>query len=222
MKVKMLGIVGAVLLVAALFVGLTGVVLADEQTWYLNDATTTPGYEMDRAAPSSASPNEVSDYILVADSGSEIWIANEAAQVDVYFCAATWKTDVYFKVVPTTTTDGGTVYIGIWDGSNFTSKGSTTFSTNPTGDTRRYQPEISAIAFTVSTGDWLAFVFDNNTGASVDVDTGGDEQSRISGPTCDPGYPTPELSTIILTGAGLAALGGFVWLRRRKGAPTQA
>jgi len=221
MKVKMLGISGVALLVAALLVGLAGAVLAgDEQTWYLDDTTTTPGYEMDRAAPSAASPDEASDYILVADSDSEIWIANEAAQVDVPFCVAAWKTDIYFKAVPLTTTNGGTVYIGIWDGSNFTSKGSTTFDTVNT--TRRYQPQITPSAFTVSTGDYLAFVFDNNTGAAVNVDTGGDEQSRISGPQCDPGYPTPELSTIILTGAGLAALGGFIWLRRRKAAATQA
>jgi len=38
--------------------------------------------------------------------------------------------------------------------------------------------------------------------------------SRVT-PT-DPGYPVPELSTIILFSMGLLLLGGYVWLKRRR------
>ena len=222
MKVKGLGILGAVLLVAALVVSLCGVVLAASiQTWYLNDTTSTPGRVMDRAAPSAASPSEASDYVPIDKDSSVIWIANEAAQVDVYFCAARWETDIYFKKAPGPE-DEMTVYIGSWNSTTgFTSAGNKGFSGD--GTNIHYEPTIlSASGFTVKTGDYLAFKLEKKTGGKIKVDTGGTNQSTISGPECDPGYPTPELSTIMLTGAGLAALAGFFWLRRRKGATTEA
>ena len=188
MKLKVLGIWGVVLLVAALVVGLTGVVLAASvQTWCLNDTTSTAGRVMDRMA---------GDYtysvVAVADNSSVIWIADEAAEIDVGFCADNWLTDIYFESAPS---GSMTVYIGSSTGAaaNFTSAGSTSF----TASSVRHQPAISASVFTVSTGDYLAFKLDNNTGSEVKVVTGGFPQSRISGPPCDPGYPVPELSTII-------------------------
>ncbi len=216
MKVKGLGILGAALLVAALLVGLTGVVLAALQVWYLNDTTTTPGYEMERESWDSAD-----SYVTLANGANVIWIADEAAEVNVAFCAGDWETDLFFETAPQTTADGLTVHIGTSTGAvaNFTSKGSLDHTCD--GD-KHQQPKISASAFTVIQDDYLAFRLYNNTGSSVDVTTGDVYQSRISGPECDPGYPTPELSTIILTGAGLAALGGFIWLRRRKAAAIQA
>ena len=46
-----------------------------------------------------------------------------------------------------------------------------------------------------------------------------DSDSWITSPPTDPGYPVPELSTIILFSMGLLLLGGYVWLKRRRACP---
>ena len=43
--------------------------------------------------------------------------------------------------------------------------------------------------------------------------------SSVTSPPTDPGYPVPELSTIVLFSMGLLLLGGYVWLRRRRACP---
>ena len=42
----------------------------------------------------------------------------------------------------------------------------------------------------------------------------GDLVSKVTSPTSDPGYPVPELPTIILFSAGLIALATFLVLKR--------
>ena len=186
MKVKIWGIFGAVVLVAALVVGLAGAVLADEITWYLNDTPSAAGCVMDKASPDYGP----STYVTVANGDNVIWIEDQAATSDILFPAATWKTDIFFESYPF---GDMTVYIG-WstgDAGSFTSAGSTTFTANPAGTlpqhlSRRWQPEIVASAFTLSTGEYVAFKLVNNTDSPVNVDTAWNEQSRVSGP---PGMP---------------------------------
>jgi hypothetical protein len=70
-----------------------------------------------------------------------------------------------------------------------------------------------------STGDWLAvrLAWDCETdelriyyGAEAGCD------SYIESPSSDPGYPIPELPTILLSGLGLLVIAGYVTWRRRK------
>ena len=42
----------------------------------------------------------------------------------------------------------------------------------------------------------------------------GEHPSMVTSPSTDPGYPVPELPTIILLSVGLLALGGYAWLKR--------
>jgi len=44
----------------------------------------------------------------------------------------------------------------------------------------------------------------------------GEHPSMVTSPSADPGYPVPELPTIILLTIGLFMLGGYVWLRGRQ------
>lgn len=70
-----------------------------------------------------------------------------------------------------------------------------------------------------STGDWLAvrLSWDCSTD-SLQIyyknETG--KESYIESPSTDPGYPVPELPTIVLMSTGLLALAGYVLLKRRK------
>ena len=70
-----------------------------------------------------------------------------------------------------------------------------------------------------STGDWLAvrLSWDCSTD-SLQIyyknETG--KESYIESPSTDPGYPVPELSTLILLSTGLIALAGYVLITRRR------
>lgn len=70
-----------------------------------------------------------------------------------------------------------------------------------------------------STGDWLAvrLSWDCTTDPLqiyYEAEAGSD--SYIESPASDPGYPIPELSTILLFSLGLLVIAGYVgWLRRR-------
>jgi hypothetical protein len=70
-----------------------------------------------------------------------------------------------------------------------------------------------------STGDWLAvrLSWDCETDAlriHYEAEAGSD--SYIESPLSDPGYPIPELSTVILFGMGLLVIAGYVALGRRR------
>ena len=70
-----------------------------------------------------------------------------------------------------------------------------------------------------NTGDWLG-VRVSWSGPATDAirvyyDPTGDKSSYVKSPSADPGYPIPELSTLILFSSGLLALAGYA-LKRRK------
>ncbi len=44
----------------------------------------------------------------------------------------------------------------------------------------------------------------------------GSSNSVVISPTSDPGYPIPELTTVVLVAVGLAALGGYYMFARRR------
>jgi len=74
---------------------------------------------------------------------------------------------------------------------------------------------ISASAFTVPKGQWLAFRVTNNADKDFKIVTK-DGSSYVSSPETDPGYPVPELSTLVLFSTGLLALAGYIGYSRRK------
>lgn len=70
-----------------------------------------------------------------------------------------------------------------------------------------------------STGDWLAILLSwdcETDGLQIDYKATENYDSYIESPSSDPGYPVPELSTIILFSTGLIVLAGYVLLTRRR------
>ena len=176
------------------------------QRWYLSStAGSWVMYKGDHTKTAGTVP--------VADDGSETWIADEATTVDVGFPAGTWTGHITFDATSLDTTVR--VWVGKWDGSIFTPSAADEYA-DVSGSS---DFSFSASPFTVPETKWLALKIEDYD-AVVDTDTVvvsvGGNNSYLTSPSSDPGYPIPELPTIILIGAGLACLGGYIIFMRRR------
>ncbi len=215
MKAKRILAILMVMLLVTVAVPL--VVSADTaQDWYLAgsdaDGDTHTMYKGD--------VTQIAATVTVSNSSSDRWDANEAAEVNVGFPVGDWegfiRLDTAFPAGETFTID-----IGSWDGSDFTSAGSETI----TGieDKTSYYFLIGASAFTVPVTKWLALRITNPAAGNADlVVKTGQAYSFVTSPAVDPGYPIPELPTIILLATGLAGLAVYFGLKRRKRAYVRA
>ena len=213
MKTKMVGILGVLLLVAALVVGLAGVVLAQEENstkWELDSETVFTGYEMERDG--GPGDNGQTGSVIITANGNEIWFADEAATTDLGFATASWSV-ILARTGTITSTHDITVRIGVYDGSSYTWKEYSGTKTFPAGN-NWCSFSFTTSAFTVPNGDRIVFQIEDQENATLEVVT--NAASNVTFPLADPVYPVPELPTILLSGAGLAALGGYIWLRRRR------
>ena len=71
--------------------------------------------------------------------------------------------------------------------------------------------------FDISSGDRLALMIkhDNTTQEVTTYFYIGTHLSNLTSPSSDPGYPVPELSTLILFSTGLLILAGYAYMTRR-------
>ena len=145
--------------------------------------------------------------VLVEWLEEVIWIANEPASVDVGFPAGDWTGHLR----KTGDGDNFEVEIGVWDGDFFDSWGDKEGDFGASNDA---DFTISTDSFTVLEGEWLAFRVTNWDWEDFYIVTA-DGPSYVSSPPTDPGYPVPELPTIILFSIGLLVLAGYVVLRRK-------
>ena len=134
--------------------------------------------------------------------------------VYVTFPSGNWTGSLNFTTAPPAGGNIIKVDVGYMPGYNF--HGSQWIGP-PDGTTKVFPINVTTSAFTVPTGSYLTLRVTNYFASNdIYVDTGGTDQSTLISPSSDPGYPVPELATILLSGAGLAALGGYIWLRRRR------
>ena len=89
-------LVVSVLLAAMLLVSLAGVALAVSQKWYLWEFADGVGNYMLKDTFTV-----VEKSVSISDSGAAIWIADEAATVNVPFLEDTWDGKLYFTSAPT-------------------------------------------------------------------------------------------------------------------------
>lgn len=188
-------------------VALPLVVSADtSQSWFLWETSLdTDLYEMKKGSVDYPGPSSVS----ITTTSSVVWRADQTSQ-GCTFPAGTWDGEIFLKEEPSSGTI--TLDVGSWDGS-FHSNGNTQ-SPDPTVGSNDIS--ISADQFSVYSGDYLAFKVTNNTSGTIVVDCDFADQSYLTSPTSDPGYPIPELPTIVLLTTGLVCLAGYFGLKRRK------
>jgi hypothetical protein len=205
-----------ILLVAVLLISTTSIAIAmAPQLWYLDSETTTPGYQMEK----NGGPGDdgQAGSVDIGPANSALWLADQAALVDVTFPSGSWVVEIRTDSDWGTEGDKCLVTVGGWD-----------------TDTGWYEiPTISVATITWDSGfniltvllqtdsgtvyidDYLALSITNQDSCSHVVHTDG--RSSLRSPDTDPGYPVPELATGILLGLGLFGLIGYLKLRKRNG-----
>jgi len=176
------------------------------QTWYLHN---------NNVMYKGVTNNE-EESVVIGASGSNVWVADQAATVDATFSSSAWTGQVVFASAPsaahTFTIDIGSADA---DGSDFTAGGPDATLTG-NGSATVFTYTTDAASFTVPNTKYLALRITNNSSSPYTVTTGV-TWSYTNSPSSDPGYPIPEPSTIILLGSGLTILAGyFVWHRRKR------
>jgi hypothetical protein len=147
----------------------------------------------------------------------QIWLAEHAAERDVAFPSGGWLAELEFcsqDAPPGPPYGKGNVKVSIggWNPSTGwydfpTWKQPTTWVNNGI-----LKVLVQKGPVTVWQGDYLAVKIENMGPVSRVLCTDG--SSTLSSPSTDPGYPLPELPTVILLGGGLAGLVGYYGLRR--------
>ena len=161
------------------------------------------------------------DTVSISPGNNITWVANEPALVDAAFRAGRWTGWLILnESLPEG--DNFTAEIGScnYSNNNFSTAGSQNFTGAAGTDKTMFEVNIQASAFMVPEGDYLAFRISNPTcnsnGSDIVVQTG---KSFITSPESDPGYPVPELHTIMLFFFGLLTLIAYcmLWNRSSRG-----
>ncbi|MFC2071783.1 hypothetical protein ACFLUU_03575 [Chloroflexota bacterium] len=182
------------------------------QAWYLSNESA--GYQ--RWDMYKGDTTRDAGTLEIEQGPNLIWQSDEVASIDVTFASDLWSVVVLTDTAPSTdnmfrgylgTWDayGGFVQINWW---NWMGDGSTT----------SFSHSFNPGPFTVPTDHNLAFRLINvgdATNENITVKLGSNFSYVIS-PTSDPGYPVPELPTLVLGGIGLVVLSAYIWFRRRK------
>ena len=213
---RLIGILVLVMVVLAM-VQVVGAETA--QTWYF----TSEGAPSPWTGKIMTKGIEGGDTVITLGKGERVWFyADEVALCDVSFPSdGNWDIAYWVKAVEEGET--GTVYtrVGYAD-----SAGETVRKLSRSAGIK-HPTEIEEIVekgvaiFTVPEGGRLAIeVYWGGTGPLGDLEIhcnpSGAHASKLTSPSSDPGYPVPELPTIILFSTGVITLTGYVLLTKRR------
>ena len=172
---------------------------AESQDWYLHNDLT-----LDKTGPGTGTKN------VPVGTDSTAWTAGPA-QCGLTIGAGTWTQSLDYAA-----TSAGTLYMGVYkeEGNILVGFGSRIILSG----THSITPlEITGISVDFYTGQHLQsrmqWVPDSGTSALVVTCESG---TKLTSPSTDPGYPVPELSSLILFSVGLLALAGYVVYKKKR------
>ncbi len=202
----------------------------NQQTWYFtNDTVTGPTWSGAAYNRNMTKGVEGEDDKITLAKGERVWFyADQLAECNVSFPAA-GKWNVSYRVNATNATDSGKQITTRLQGINSTGaklSGSPYaeghYNIKSPQNLEEVTESLNASGnFTIPKDGRFAIEVLWAGGAAGNLEIYcnpvGVNASQVTSPTSDPGYPIPELPTVILLGLGLLVFVGYVgWWRRRK------
>jgi hypothetical protein len=193
----------------------------DARVWQLDSESTVPGFQMEKTG--GPGDDGQAGSVDIGSYGSKMWIADQAAMADVTFDPdGEWKVELSTDSMwIDEAASGCTIQIGQWDGTMFTDFTTLFEKSSVTWDTSigKYIFNLKGQSGeeTVYKDNYLAIQISNTDSVKHTIYTGeGIEASSLTSPETDPGYPLPEISTVVLLGLGLSGLAIFAIIKRKK------
>lgn len=195
---KMRIVLGLVLVFVALMSVFVPVANAVSQDWYLCASDTT----LNKTVPTTTS---------YSFTGWSEWEA-EPAQSNLTIGSGTWTLHLKYYTPSQMT---GRLYVEVWNVSRRVADTSKYIGSTGFGSLVLNMNGINA-DFKKGESLKLKLNWSSDRDPAVDLDVQcGDGKTKLSSPPTDPGYPIPELSTLVLSSVGLLALACYVVYRRR-------
>jgi hypothetical protein len=215
MRKLFLALSTALVLLLVLAVPASAVVDSNAQTWYLDSVTHSTGNGLVMEKEGSGAQSGSVD-IGIGEENALLWISNGSPQDgDVTFPGGD------YWVIRLKTTNWAhfcTALLGTVDsnGENFDDFENLTPLKYKYTDHGILEIQIQTEDAVVPQYSYLALKVINDSNHSQTIETAGAGSSYISAPDSIPVFPTPELSAGILFGVGLAGVGTFVAVRRKR------
>ena len=175
------------------------VATAASNDWYLCPANRT----LNKTAPETT---------VYPFTGWSEWEA-EPAQSNLTMGLGEWTLHLVYY---TPNQASGRLFVEVWNATTKVAEGYTSITTYYDDYVNVYMAGVSA---DFKKGDSLKLRMnwssDRDPAVALDVKCG-NGKSKLSSPSTDPGYPVPELSTLVLSSVGLLALACYVVYRRRQ------
>ena len=223
-NIRLIGILvlGMLVLASVQVVGAQGA-----QTWYFTgDDASAPTYSGADYNKIMTKGVEGGDDKITLAPGKRVWFyADQVAVCDVTFPAGSWDTVCWVKALNSKDL-GKRVYIRLQgidsegnkiSGSHGYAERWSTIKTP--GGLEEISKALNPESFTIPEGGRFAVevLWSGEVGElEIHFNPSGDPVSKTTSPSSDPGYPVPELPTIILLSTGLIALAGYVLLTKKR------
>lgn len=202
-----------------------------EQTWYFTGTEASGPISSGNPDYNKIMTKEVEgeNVVITLAPGERVWFyADQLAQCDVRFPKDKWSVTYWVKALNSGEAGQGCVYNRLCyidsTGTPTTASSSNVYEaiTNPQNIEEIEEgwfADNDVLAFTVPEGGRLAIevLWGSEPLGNLEIhcNPSGEPVSKVTSPSTDPGYPVPELPTLILFSAGLLILAGYAYMGRR-------